>query len=136
MSKTDDYDDTESSITSVSQAAAARRQKELRMRMNGAYPGRKQPRLPGPGIKPPGAAALSGGGAVDASAASSSMISSELESSVFDSEDVQSMASSRFTTSTDHTSVSQQVTIHLNVKVANNETNFNCTREKGCENPT
>ena len=79
--------------------------------------GRRQPRLPGPGIKPPGAGgALSGGGAVDASAASSSMISSELESSVFDSEDVQSMASSRFTTSTDHTSVSQQVTIHLNVK--------------------
>ena len=72
--------------------------------MSGAYPGRsgKQPRLPGPGIKPPGAA-----GAVDASSAS--MMSSELESSVFDSEDVQSMASSRFTTSTDHTSVSQQV---------------------------
>ena len=39
MTKTDDYDDTESSITSVSQAAAARRQKEIRMRMNGAYPG-------------------------------------------------------------------------------------------------
>ena len=118
MSKTDDYDDTESSITSVSQAAAARqRQKELRMRMNGAYPGggrsgssSKQPRLPGPGIRPPGASV----GTVDASAASSSMISSELESSVFDSEDVQSMASSRFTTSTDHTSVSQQVKMPLN----------------------
>ena len=117
MSKTDDYDDTESSITSVSQAAAARqRQKELRMRMNGAYPGgrsgssSKQPRLPGPGIRPPGASV----GTVDASAASSSMISSELESSVFDSEDVQSMASSRFTTSTDHTSVSQQVKMHIN----------------------
>ena len=77
--------------------------------------GRKQPRLPGPGIKPPGAggALYGGGGAVDASAASSSMMSSELESSVFDSEDVQSMASSRFTTSTDHTSVSQQVTAHF-----------------------
>ena len=43
------------------------------------------------------------------------MVSSELESSVFDSEDVQSMASSRFTTSTDHTSVSQQVTNPFNV---------------------
>ena len=39
MTKSDDYDDTESSITSVSEAAAKRRQKEIRMRMNGAYPG-------------------------------------------------------------------------------------------------
>merc|ERR1719323_2098369 len=89
------------------------------MRMNGAYPGggrsgssSKQPRLPGPGIRPPGASV----GTVDASAASSSMISSELESSVFDSEDVQSMASSRFTTSTDHTSVSQQMLKNRNKK--------------------
>ena len=39
MTKSVDYDDTESSITSVSEAAAKRRQKEIRMRMNGAYPG-------------------------------------------------------------------------------------------------
>ena len=40
---------------------------------------------------------------------SSSMMSSEIESSLYESEDAQSQASSRFTTSTDHTSVSRQL---------------------------
>lgn len=86
-SQVDDDFDTESSITSVSQAAENRRRRM----------GSKPARLPGPGIRPPGA--------ID----SSSVLSSEIESSIYDTEDAQSMASSRFTTSTDHTSVSQQM---------------------------
>ena len=72
---------------------------EMRMRYG---PGRssKPARLPGPGIPRPG---------LQAPIESSSVLSSELESSIYDTEDAQSMASSRFTTSTDHTSVSQQM---------------------------
>ncbi len=77
------------------------------MRMKGAYGGRKQPRLPGPGIKPPGPGVTSA--SVTGGEATSTLLSSELESSIYDTEDAHSMASSRFTTSTDHTSVSQQM---------------------------
>ncbi|TRY80041.1 hypothetical protein TCAL_07561 [Tigriopus californicus] len=89
--ETDDlFDDTESSITSVSQAAAG--------------PSSRRPRLPGPGIPRPGQRPP------PMPDTASSMMSSELESSIYeDTEDAQSMASSRFTTSTDHTSVSQQM---------------------------
>eukprot|EP00095_Tigriopus_kingsejongensis_P010305 maker-scaffold148_size310697-snap-gene-1.21 protein:Tk10305 transcript:maker-scaffold148_size310697-snap-gene-1.21-mRNA-1 annotation:"segment polarity protein dishevelled-like protein dvl-3" len=96
------YDDTESSITSVSQAAAERRRMDLRIRRTGGSASRK-PRLPGPGIPRPSMRP-------PPPDSTSSMMSSELESSLYDdTEDAQSMASSRFTTSTDHTSVSQQM---------------------------
>jgi hypothetical protein len=96
-----DDGDTESSITSVSQAAA--RRQEVRMRMAGGRSSRPK-RLPGPGIKaPPGghvsgsASAVAAATAAAAAEGASSMMSSELESSIYDTEgdDVQSMASSR-----------------------------------------
>ena len=98
----DDTEDTESAITSVSQQAANMRSRRPRMAANG--PGGQArhhhlPPLPGPGIQPPGSR-------LDTET-SSSMRSSEYESSVFD-EDVQSEASSRVSTDTDHTSVSRQ----------------------------
>lgn len=64
----------------------------------------KPARLPGPGIRPPGRRLVSSN-----INETSSLLSSELDSSHYDTEDVRSMASSRITTSTDHTSVSQQM---------------------------
>ena len=98
----EDTEDTESAITSVSQQAANMRSRRPRMAANG--PGGQArhhhlPPLPGPGIQPPGSRLET--------ETSSSMRSSEYESSVFD-EDVQSEASSRVSTDTDHTSVSRQ----------------------------
>ncbi|XP_059085954.1 segment polarity protein dishevelled homolog DVL-3-like isoform X2 [Tigriopus californicus] len=103
--ETDDlFDDTESSITSVSQAAADRRRHDIGRRMRTSGPSSRRPRLPGPGIPRPGQRPP------PMPDTASSMMSSELESSIYeDTEDAQSMASSRFTTSTDHTSVSQQM---------------------------
>merc|ERR1719215_361333 len=67
----------------------------------------RQPPLPGPGIPPPGQGMLT-----TETETSSSMMSSEIESSIYESEDVQSQASSRFSTDTDHTSVSRQMMRH------------------------
>ena len=98
----EDYDDSESAITSVSQAAERRRAEQQRQRHH-----QRPARLPGPGIRPPGAAAHARFNHEEAS----SMVSSELDSSAYDDGD--SMASStRFTTSTEHTSVSRQMMRH------------------------
>ncbi|XP_023342187.1 segment polarity protein dishevelled homolog DVL-3 [Eurytemora carolleeae] len=85
--RTDTFDDTESSITSVSQIG--RRKYEHRMPLNG-----RSHRL------------RAEGGVFRNDA--SSILSSEIDSSYFDTEDNESMASSRFTTSTEATSVSRQ----------------------------
>ncbi len=103
-----DQDDSESAITSVSQQAANLRSRNHRIhrqqnRANRAH--HALPPLPGPGIQPPG---FSGG--IAETETSSSMMSSEIESSIYESQsDVQSQAdsSSRFSTDTDHTSVSR-----------------------------
>ena len=103
----DDTEDTESAITSVSQQAANLRSRRPRMAANNGSAGQSRhhnlPPLPGPGIQPPGSRLET--------ETSSSMRSSEYESSVFD-EDVHSEASSRVSTDTDHTSVSRQMMRH------------------------
>jgi len=109
----DDLDeDTESAITSVSQQAANMRSRRNRMPNGSSSHNRHNhggghgglPPLPGPGIQPPGQRL-----AATETETSSSMMSSEIESSIYESEDVQSQASSsRFTSDTDHTSVSRQ----------------------------
>merc|ERR1719270_2153991 len=82
-----EFDDTESSITSVSQIG--RRQRHGRMPLHGTRTQQLR----------------AGGRYGDAS----SVLSSEIETtSFFDTEDNESMASSRFTTSTEATSVSRQ----------------------------
>ena len=104
-------EDTESAITSVSQQAANMRSRRPRMTngTNSRHHGgsSRQPPLPGPGIQPPGQGMLT-----TETETSSSMMSSEIESSIYESEDVQSQASSRFSTDTDHTSVSRQMMRH------------------------
>ena len=61
--------------------------------------------LLGPGIQPPGQRL-----ATTETETSSSMMSSEIESSIYETEDAQSQASSsRFSSDTDHTSVSRQL---------------------------
>ncbi len=131
----EDFDDAGSEITSVSQAAESKGslrvflsstctvevfffvlegrrmglQPQQRLRASGGG-GNKPAPLPGPGIRPPHLAASSrrrGGGLESAS----SMLSSDIESSIYDdTEDGRSFASSsRFgTTDTEHTSVSRQ----------------------------
>jgi len=100
--------DTESAITSVSQQAENMRNSSRRPRImsnggTGSHNRQHVPRLPGPGIPAPGPRQPT------ETETSSSMMSSEIESSLYESEDAQSQASSRFTTSTDHTSVSRQL---------------------------
>merc|ERR1719466_301596 len=86
-----EFDDTESSITSVSQVGQRRHGGGGRMPLHG-----RTQQLRGPG---------GGNRFGDAS----SVLSSEIETtSFFDTEDNESMASSRFTTSTEATSVSRQ----------------------------
>merc|ERR1719334_2276377 len=86
----DNFDDTESSITSVSQVG--------RRRPGGQGPARGPHHQPRSGQSRPGAGHYA-----------SSVLSSEIETtSFFDTEDNESMASSRFTTSTEATSVSRQ----------------------------
>ena len=87
------YDDTESSITSVSQIGQRHRQQQQQRASRPHRP----PRLPGPGIQgPPGAvpgtsASVVGGATTE----TSSMMSSEIESSVYDEDDdINSLASS------------------------------------------
>lgn len=87
---TDNFDDTESSITSVSQI--------------GRRPGLQGNRMPLHGTSRAHQLRVGGGGHY-----ASSVLSSEIETtSFFDTEDNESMASSRFTTSTEATSVSRQ----------------------------
>jgi len=124
----DIYDDTESSITSVSQIAMNRRRREAAARasgnprgdgLNAHRRGNRPPRLPGPGIPVPsgagGSASTVGlnpmGPITTTATETSSMLSSDVESSLYeDTEDINSMASSsRFTTSTEHTSVSRNM---------------------------
>merc|ERR1719431_1244728 len=86
-----EFDDTESSITSVSQMGRRRHGATGRMPLHGRA---QQLRAPGGGNRFGDA---------------SSVLSSEIETtSFFDTEDNESMASSRFTTSTEATSVSRQ----------------------------
>lgn len=116
----EDDEDTESAITSVSQLAAkvknqAQRAKKRsdreRLRANNGHNNGLPPRLPGPGIPAPNV--LSSLNTMDSvtDGQTSSMMSSEIESSLYDdTEDGQSLASSsRFTTSTEHTSVSRNM---------------------------
>lgn len=92
------FDDTESSITSVSQIGRRRHQDNRqggRMPLHGGRTAqlRNQP----------------GGGGRAFCNETSSVLSSEIDNtSFFETDDNESMASSRFTTSTEHTSVSQQ----------------------------
>jgi len=92
---TDTFDDTESSITSVSQIGRRKHERHHRI-----------PGLHGGGGMRPHQLRTSGG--VFRNDAASSVLSSEIDSSYFDTEDNESMASSRFTTSTEATSVSRQ----------------------------
>lgn len=82
----DPDEDTESAITSVSQQAANLRSRSRRHRQHHPHHGGGLPPLPGPGIQPP----------MLETETSSSMMSSEIESSIYESEDVQSQASSRY----------------------------------------
>ena len=95
-------EDTESAITSVSQQAANMRSRRPRMsnNTNGSRRQNQMPPLPGPGIQPPGSRLETD--------TTSSMMSSDIESSEY-TEDVQSQASSRFSDTTEHTSVSRQM---------------------------
>merc|ERR1719193_2860324 len=86
VNQTDTFDDTESSITSVSQIGH-----------------RKHGR-----ILPPSRGLQLRSQAAVARSEACSILSSEIDSSYFDTEDNESMASSRFTTSTEATSVSRQ----------------------------
>jgi segment polarity protein dishevelled len=94
-----DDEDNESAITSVSQQQQNMRPRRARM-ANGGH--QRLPPLPGPGIPAPGLVP-------EPSETTSSMMSSELESSIYETEDAQSQASSRFTTDTDNTSVSRNI---------------------------
>eukprot|EP00090_Calanus_glacialis_P046952 TRINITY_DN9479_c0_g1_i4.p1 TRINITY_DN9479_c0_g1~~TRINITY_DN9479_c0_g1_i4.p1 ORF type:complete len:696 (-),score=222.61 TRINITY_DN9479_c0_g1_i4:632-2719(-) len=86
-----EFDDTESSITSVSQIGQRRHGGGGRMPIHGR------------------AQQLRGPGGANRYGDASSVLSSEIETtSFFDTEDNESMASSRFTTSTEATSVSRQ----------------------------
>jgi len=86
-----EFDDTESSITSVSQIGRRRHGGGGRMPLHG-----RTQQLRGPG-------------GANRFGDASSVLSSEIETtSFFDTEDNESMASSRFTTSTEATSVSRQ----------------------------
>ena len=80
--------------------------------------GNRPPRLPGPGIPVPSGAGCSASTigiglnpAITTATETSSMLSSDVESSLYeDTEDIHSIASSsRFTTSTEHTSVSRNM---------------------------
>ena len=80
--------------------------------------GNRPPRLPGPGIPVPSGTGCSAStiglnpiGAITSTTETSSILSSDVESSLYeDTEDIHSMASSsRFTTSTEHTSVSRNM---------------------------
>ena len=86
------YDDTESSITSVSQIGQRHRQQQQQQARRHHRP----PRLPGPGIQgPPGAVPGTSASVVGATTETSSMMSSEIESSVYDEDDdINSLASS------------------------------------------
>ena len=87
--------------------------------LNAHRRGNRPPRLPGPGIPVPsgagGSASTVGlnpmGPITTTATETSSMLSSDVESSLYeDTEDINSMASSsRFTTSTEHTSVSRNM---------------------------
>jgi len=99
--RTDTFDDTESSITSVSQIG---RRKHHRRQGGGGGGGGAGQYLPGSR----GHHQLRMIGGMMRNDACSSVMSSEIDSSYFETEDNESMASSRFTTSTDATSVSRQ----------------------------
>lgn len=119
MEDIEDTEDTESAITSVSQQAANMRSSSSRRpRMsNGHHRQHHLPPLPGPGIQPPGQRLPT----EITETASSSMMSSEIESSIYESEDAQSQASSsRFSTDTDHTSVSRQLNMRHRQKKKSN----------------
>ena len=99
--------------------AAARASANSRDSLNPHRRGNRPPRLPGPGIPQPsgagGSASTIGlnpmGPMTTTATETSSMLSSDVESSLYeDTEDINSMASSsRFTTSTEHTSVSRNM---------------------------